>query len=134
MTGTALNATMRIVFVRFVVGSDGQHHKELTGVFAEARLLREQSVLSAEEDARLEEVYEWFNAHVPVPPWSEGRFPKDAVAWFRHDAAEPIAKMWDIVALLRDHGVQVRLLRSANPGSVVYEDAAQVLVEEWNRI
>jgi len=29
------------VVVRFVVGSDGQYHKELTGIFTEARVLRE---------------------------------------------------------------------------------------------
>ena len=122
------------MFVRFVVGSDGQYHKELAGLFAEARLLRERDVLTAEEDARLANVYEWFQAHVPVPPFSSGNFPKDAVAWFKAEAREPVSRMWDIVALLREHGVEVRLLRSANPGRVVYEDPVQVLIEEWNRI
>ena len=120
------------VFVRFVVGSDGQYHKELTGIFTEARVLRERGDLTAEEDARLEELYEWFEEQVPVPPFSTGRFPRDAVAWFKDDAGKPVTKMWDIVALLREHGVEVRLLRSANPGRVVYDDRVQVLVEEWN--
>jgi hypothetical protein len=108
------------VFVRFVVGSDGQHNKELTGVFVESRLLREPGGLTAEEDARLDDVYEWFSENVPVPPFSTGRFPRDAVAWFKDSAREPIARIWDVVALLREHGVEVRLLRSANPGRVVY--------------
>lgn len=122
------------MFVRFVVGSDGQHHKELTGIFTEARFLRERGELTAEEDARLEDLYEWFEEHVPVPPFSTGRFPRDAVAWFKDDAGEPVTKMWDIVALLREHGAEVRLLRSPNPGRVVYDDRVQVLVEEWNRL
>ena len=67
------------VFVRFVVGSDGQHHKELTGIITEARLLRDRGELTAEEDVRLAELYEWFNEHVLVPPFSTGRFPRDAV-------------------------------------------------------
>ncbi len=29
------------VFVRFVVGSDGEHHRELTGIVTEARFLRD---------------------------------------------------------------------------------------------
>lgn len=122
------------VFVRFVVGADGQHHKELTGIFTEARFLRERGELTEEEDARLEELYDWFAEQVPVPPFSTGRFPRDAVAWFKDDAGEPLTKMWDIVALLREHGVEIRLLRSANPGRVVYEDRVQVLVEEWNQL
>lgn len=122
------------MFVRFVVGSDGKYHKELTGIITEAQLLRERGVLTAEEDVRLEAAYLWFNEHVPVPPFSSRRLPKDAVAWFKHDAREPVAKMWDIVALLREHGTEVRLLRSPNPGRVVYEDQLQVVVVEWNRI
>jgi hypothetical protein len=122
------------VFIRFVVGSDGQHHKELTGILAEARLLRERDQLTAEESARLEELYTWFNEHVPVPPFSASRWPRDVVAWFKYDAFEPVARMWDVVALLREHGLEVRLLRSANPGRVVYEDGIQVLVDEWNRL
>ena len=64
------------MFVRFVVGSDGQHHKELTGVLTRARLLRDRGDLTAEEAARLGDVYEWFNDNVPVPPFSTGRFPR----------------------------------------------------------
>src|SRR5439155_604548 len=30
------------VFIRFVVGSDGEHHRELTGIVTEARFLREE--------------------------------------------------------------------------------------------
>ena len=123
-----------LVFVRFVVGAEGQFHKELTGIFAETRFLREQGVLTAEEDARLEALYEWFEDQVPVPPFSTRRFPRGAVAWFKDDADGPVTKMWDIVALLREHGVEVRLLRSTNPGRVVYEDRVQVLVDEWNRL
>lgn len=104
------------MFVRFVVGSDGQHHKELTGILTEARLLRDRGELTAEADVRLAGLYEWFNEHVLVPPFSTGGFPRDAVAWFKDSAREPVTRMWDVVALLRDHGVEVRLLRSANPG------------------
>ncbi len=38
------------------------------------------------------------------------------------------------MALLREHGVEVRLLHSANPGRVVYDDRVQVVVDEWNRL
>jgi hypothetical protein len=122
------------VFVRFVVGSEGQHHKERTGILTEARFLRERGELTAEEDVRLAELYAWFNEHVLVPPFSTGGFPRDAVSWFKDDAGEPVTRMWDVVTLLREHGVEVRLLRSAKPGRVLYEDRVQVLVEEWNRL
>lgn len=122
------------VFVRFVVGSDGDHHRSLTGIVTEARFLRDEGRLSDSESSRLEESYEWFNDHVPVPPFSAGRWPRDVVSWFKGDAVEPIARMWELVAILRDHDVPTRMLRSGNPGKILYEDEVQVVVQEWKRL
>jgi hypothetical protein len=60
------------VFVRFVVGSDGQHHKQLTGIFTEARLPRDRGELTHEEEGRLADLYAWFNDNVPVPRSRQG--------------------------------------------------------------
>ena len=47
---------------------------------------------------------------------------------------EPIRRMWEIAQLLKEHDVPVRMLRSASPGKVLYEDSFQVVVEEWKHI
>ena len=121
------------MFIRFVVGHDGDDHRQLTGIFTEARLLRDDGVLSAAEAAFLEETYAWFNQHVPVPPFSSSNWPRDAVAWFKDDAA-CLGQIWHLVALLREHGRSVRLLRSRNPGKMLYEDGYQVVVLEWRQL
>jgi hypothetical protein len=122
------------VFIRFVVGADGQHHRELTGIITEARLLHDRGELSTEESAGLEALYDWFNEHIAVPPFTSKGWPRDAVAWFKDDAHEPVRRMWEIAALLEDHDVQVRFLRSSSPGRVLYEDAHQVVVAEWTHL
>ena len=122
------------VFVRFVVGSDGDHHRSLNGIVTEARFLRDDGRLTNDERVRLEASYEWLNEHVPVPPFSARRWPRDVVSWFKGDAVEPIARMWDLVAILRDHDVSTRMLRSRNPGKILYEDDLQVVVEEWKHL
>lgn len=66
--------------------------------------------------------YAWFNGHLPVPPFDDSRWPRDVVAWFKDYAGEPVRRTWEIVSLLRDHDVLVRLLKSADPGRVLYED------------
>ncbi len=86
------------------------------------------------ETFRLEEAYRWLDANLPVPPFSAGNWPKDAVAWFKNDAGEPIEKMWEIANLLKEHGVPVRLLRSKHPGRALYEDSYQVVVVEWQKL
>ncbi len=120
------------MFIRFVVGADGDHHRSLTGIITEARIRRDHSDLDEHQSARLEDAYEWLNEHLPVPPFQ--RLPPDAVGWFKDEATDCIQKMWEIAYLLRECGVPVRLLRSANPGTVVYEDDYQILVEEWNSL
>lgn len=122
------------MLIRFVVGADGEDHRLLTGVITEARLLRDAEMLFAYEEEWLQEIYDWFNANLPTPPFSAEKFPADAVAWFKTESEEFIGRMWDLVAILENHDVAVRLLRSSNPGKVVYEDAYQVLVEEWRHL
>ena len=42
---------------------------------------------------------------------------------------EPIRRMWDIVAILREHGVAARMVTAEKPGKIVYEDRYQVVAE-----
>jgi len=42
--------------------------------------------------------------------------------------------MWEIASLLKEHGVPVRMLRSTNPGKILYQDDYQIVVDEWKRI
>ena len=122
------------MFIRFVVGHDREHHRALTGIVTEARLLRDSGGLDQHEAERLEEVYEWLNAHLPCPPFSSSGWSREAVTWFKDGAGEPVRRLWEITSMLKNHGVPVRLLRSTNPGKVLYEDSFQVVVEEWRQI
>lgn len=122
------------MFIRFVVGADDEHHRLLTGVITEARILRDENKLNPYEEEWLEDIYEWFNSYLPHPPFLTGQLPRDAVAWFRAESSGFIARMWDIIAIIEDHDVPVRLLKSRNPGKIVYEDEYQILVEEWRQL
>jgi hypothetical protein len=122
------------MFVRFVVGHDHEHHWALTGIVTEARLLRDRGDLDPYQADCLEETYEWLNTNLPCPPFENSGWSKAAVAWFKDGAGEPIRKLWEITSLLKEHGIPVRLLRSKNPGKVIYEDPFQVVVEEWKHL
>jgi hypothetical protein len=58
-----------------------------------------------------------------------GEWTRDAVTWFRAEAKAPIQHIWDIVAILREHGVTVRMVTSEKPVTIVYEDEYQVVAE-----
>jgi hypothetical protein len=125
------------MFVRFVVGSDAEDPSWLTGVITEARLLLDAGELDRHEARPLDETFEWFNDHLPCPPFEKkrrsGEWSRDAVSWFRDDAGEPLGRIWDIVALLEEHGVPVRLVKTDQPGTIVYSDRYQVVAETPSR-
>jgi hypothetical protein len=122
------------MFLRFVVGGDVEHHRLLTGLVTEARMLRDKGALAPHEMEWLEEIYEWLNANLPCPPFSSSRWSPDAVSWFKDSASEAIKRMRELAILLESHGLLVRTLRSANPGKLLYEDSFQVVVEEWKNL
>ncbi|MGJ4944350.1 hypothetical protein ACQR1W_27550 [Bradyrhizobium sp. HKCCYLS1011] len=122
------------MFVRFVVGADGENHRWLTGIITEARLLRDRGQLASYQTEWLEDTYAWLNDHLPCPPFSTSNWGPEAVSWFKDTAEPSIKKMWEIAALLEEHGTAVRLLRSKNPGKIVYEDDFQIVVQEWRRL
>jgi hypothetical protein len=105
----------------------------MTGLLTIARELRDEGKLEAFEAAWLDEIYEWFQTHLPCPPFqknlSSGAWSRNAVAWFRSSAEIHIDRMWDIAAILQEKGVAVRFIQSANPGRIVYEDAYQIVAE-----
>ena len=121
------------MFVRFVVGTDQENPHWLTGIVTIAEELHQQGELHDYEATIVSETFAWLNSHLPCPPFQKnlrtGRWSEDAVSWFRDDAAEALKRMWDIVAILREHGVPVRLVQTAKPGKIVYEDPYQVVAE-----
>lgn len=123
-----------MIYIRFVVGQDGEHHRELNGIFTELRILRDDGHLEPYESERLEEIFDWFNDNLPCPPYSSNRWGVNATSWFKESALVYIDRMWDFVAILEEHGVPVRMLRSRYPGIVLYEDDFQVVVEEYEHL
>src|SRR5687767_7036054 len=122
------------MFIRLVVGGDDESHRHLSGLVSEAKILRRSGVLAQHEEEILQEHYDWLNANLPCPPYSTSSWPKTVAAWFRDSAHEPIRRLRAIGSMLEDHGLQVRMLRSKNPGKIYYEDAFQIVVEEWNAL
>jgi hypothetical protein len=121
------------MFIRFVAGHDAENANWLTGVITEARLLRDDDKLYTHEIDLLEAAFDWFNDNLPCPPFQaklrSGEWTRDAVAWFRDDAKECIGRVWDLVHLLRENGVPVRLVATEKPGRIVYRDRYQVVAE-----
>ena len=121
------------MYVRFVVATPQQNPWWATGVITSARILMDDGVLEPYDVDVVEAAFDWFNTHLPCPPFQQnlrsGCWTDDAVAWFFPWALEPISRMWDLVAVLKQHGAATRMLRSHFPGRIVYADELQIVAE-----
>jgi len=121
------------MFIRFVI--DERHresHQEL-GLFHAAGKLRDSGSLSQPEADVLREIRGWFDINLEEPtrftsskpPYYRKR--QNGISWFKDSAGEHIGKMHEMVALLKHYDVPVRMIKTARPGYVVYEDEFQIV-------
>ena len=112
----------REVYLRFAAGGNHPDTNHPRGIFHVGDLLAHPEVTHAQREV-LDRSRRWFNENLWAPNLDEPR----AIFWFRPDGAgECVARVWNRVALLREHGIVVHLLRCTDPGLVVYRDAQQI--------
>jgi len=123
------------MYVRFVVAEVDDDSEREAGVFQAASKLRDTGKLYPYEESYLEELRQWFNLHLEKPTrfTAAKRYGKRrAISWFKDSAQEHIARIREMVAILDNHGVRVRMIKTERVGYVVYEDQHQVVAEPFS--
>lgn len=122
------------MFIRFISGNIDERSKLSAGLFCAAYQLRYDGQLPEYELDRLLDLLGWFNVYLRSPfdfrlrdAWRSPR----AICWFKSSAHEYLARAREIVALLEDNGVYIRVIRSEKVGYRLYEDDAQVLAQPF---
>lgn len=122
----------RFVVVRWMPSGRYESRWWATGVITHAQLLLYRRNVSRANKVIISECISWFNAWVPVPPWtdmkSRGTWNPDMVSWFyTKRAKEPIRRLQPLIRVLRKYGMRVCKLQANDPGEVVYRDRIQVV-------
>ncbi len=123
------------MFVRFVVDEIDEYSGVELGIFQAMYRLWRAGKLNRAEEAWWGDVRAWFNLKLDEPD----RLARShrtgaeacAISWFKVSAKEHIRRAREVVALLAEHHVHSRMLRSSRPGYVVYEDDFQVTAEPF---
>jgi protoheme ferro-lyase len=90
------------------------------------------------EEPHLDELRQWFNTHLEKPTRFTAAKPphyrkrSKAISWFKDSAHEHIARVREIVAILENHGVPVRMIKADRVGYIVYEDEHQIVAEPFS--
>lgn len=83
-------------------------------------------------------IREWFNDHLEKPTRFTASKPpfcrkkNKAISWFKDTAHEHLARIRLLVAILQNHDVPVRMLKTERVGYVVYEDQYQIVAEPFS--
>ena len=126
------------MYVRFVVAEVHDDSEGELGVFQATYNLRDAGKLYPYEEAHFDELREWFNTHLEKPTRFTAAKPPHyrkknrAISWFKDSAQEHIARIREMVAILENHGVRVRMIKTERVGYVVYEDQHQVVAEPFS--
>jgi hypothetical protein len=125
------------VFIRFVVSEvSGESEREL-GLFMAVQKLRRAGTLFTYEEKLHDSILRWFSENLKRPSRFTNSKPpyyrkkSKAISWFRHSASQHIAKIRELAAILVNHGLHVRMMKSKRVGYVVYEDEYQVTAEPF---
>lgn len=123
------------MYLRFVVADiDEDSGKEL-GIFHAVGKLRADGSLSYHEEEQHDLIRQWFNENLEKPARFTASKPpfyrkkSKAISWFKDSAHEHLDRARTLVAILHNHGVSVRMLKTERVGYVVYEDEYQIVAE-----
>lgn len=122
------------MYIRFVVGNEKESIQKQTGLFWELDELNHEGKLEDYQVQMVKQIFKYFNDNLPVPPYSRRNWSTNTFAWFKDSAEEYIGRMWDLVAILEQNDIDVRILKSNKPGMIIYEDEFQVVAQNGKSI
>lgn len=117
------------MLIRFTTLATDTDSGYTSGILVAAHMLRDDADLTAQEHQELREALAWFNEELFVPKLLEKVEHRRAISWFKPAAEEAIRRMWHLKDVLDFHGHHVEVLRTSEPGTVVYEDDWQVIAK-----
>jgi len=120
-------------FVRFQALYRGRLGVEV-GIFVAVDHLRRAERLTEDEEELYFDVDDWFQIHLPNPPFYEAGNPKGAVTWFKGSSTDEMRQRLEPLCRMLDrYGVAWAAAESADPGTIIYEDRFQVGAVPYQR-
>lgn len=97
------------------------------GIFVAVDHLRRADVLSDDEEKQYFDIDDWFNTHLPNPPFYDDGNSIGAVTWFKTPVPVEMSERIDTLrGILIAHGVEHDVVSADDPGERIYEDDFQV--------
>jgi hypothetical protein len=114
------------IYIRLHADYRGRLDVEV-GIFVAVDHLRRADLLSVEDEETYFDIDDWFNRHLPNPPFYDDGNGIRAVTWFkRSTTTDMLPRLEPLQRILGEHGVACHLVETDDPGRIVYEDHFQL--------
>ena len=121
---------MWTMFVRFVAAEVDEDSRVSMGLFCAAGKMLDDVDLREYEYEALMECIRWFERYLRNPyryrPQPRG-LAYQSICWFRSTAREHVHRAWEMVSILEERDIFMRMIKTEVPGYILYEDNEQVL-------
>lgn len=101
----------------------------MLGIFQLAFELRDSATLPKYIEDELINCLEWLRMHLKRPDILDDSEHYRAICWFKDTAKEPLKRIWTIKSILEEAGYVVDLVKTNDPGMVIYSDGWQVVAK-----
>ena len=125
------------MFLRFISTEIDEDSQVSMGLFCAAEKLIDEVGLHEYEYEALMECVDWFGRHLRNPfryrlDRERRRWAYQSICWFRSTAHEHLRHAWELVQILEERDIIMRMIKTEVPGYIIYEDEAQVLAHPYS--
>jgi len=99
------------------------------GIFQIAFRVRTLADVRAYDAAEITRQIEWLQEHLQSPDMSDNTH--RAIFWFKDTAHEPMRRAWAMKPFLEAYGYWIEVVKTWDPGNILYEDGWQVAAKPW---
>lgn len=89
----------------------------------------EQHAIVGSDAEELDKLRTWFSENLDKTTSFERNRLRLGICWFKTDATEHLARIWQMVQILERNGIYVKKIRSNRSGYLIYEDEWQLVAE-----
>lgn len=112
------------MFLRFTTKEIDEDSYRPKGVISAAYSMLDSGDLELDEWTRLRSLLDWFEKNLPSPP--DDFYASRAIFWFKSGAKDNISRLWEMIAILREHGHHIEVLKCRHLANIIFADRFQV--------
>ena len=124
------------IYVRFVCFRLVEGQRQRLGLFQALEKAKDCDFAPSWALRAIGETYGWFKANLAVPERFEQNYGgrgRPGLSWFKPLATEHIKHMHQLKLAVEECGVHVDIITTRDPGSVIWQDAHQLVADPGKR-